>query len=58
LGQGINVYAPLGEYEVLSAHLEAFIKYVRRKPGRGYHRNNYLQLARHTQKLISLNWND
>ncbi|MFN0175072.1 MAG: hypothetical protein ACKVU0_10525 [Saprospiraceae bacterium] len=54
----IKIYYALDEYEVLSAHLEAFIKYIRRKPGLGYHRNNYLQLARLTQKLISLNWND
>lgn len=54
----IKIYYALGEHEVLSAHLEAFIKYIRRKPGLGYHRNNYLQLARLTQKLIGLNWND
>ncbi len=54
----IKIYYALGEHEVLSAHLEAFIKYIRRKPGLGYHRNNYLVLARYTQKLISLNWND
>ena len=54
----LKIYYALDEYEVLSAHLEAFIKYIRRKPGLGYHRNNYLQLARYTQKLISLNWND
>lgn len=54
----LKIYYALGEFDVLSAHLEAFIKYIRRKPGLGYHRNNYLQLARLTQKLISLNWND
>lgn len=54
----LKIYYALGELEVLSAHLEAFIKYIRRKPGLGYHRNNYLKLARHTQKLINLNWND
>jgi len=54
----LKIFYALGEYEVLSAHLEAFIKYIRRKPGLGYHRNNYLQMARLTQKLIHLNWND
>ncbi|MBK7936061.1 MAG: hypothetical protein IPJ82_02865 [Lewinellaceae bacterium] len=54
----LKIYYALEEYDVLSAHLEAFIKYIRRKPGLGYHRNNYLQLARYTQKLIGLNWND
>ncbi len=54
----LKIYYALDELEVLTAHLEAFIKYIRRKPGLGYHRNNYLQLARYTQKLISLNWND
>lgn len=51
----IKIYYALGEYDVLEAHLEAFIKYIRRKPGLGYHRDNYLQLARYTQKLMALN---
>lgn len=54
----IKIYYALGEYDVLDAHLEAFIKYIRRKPGLGYHRDNYLQLARYTQKLVALNRND
>lgn len=54
----LKIYYALGEYEVLHAHLEAFVIYIRRKPGLGYHRNNYLNLARYTQKLIALNWND
>ncbi|MBL7803837.1 MAG: hypothetical protein JNL02_08900 [Saprospiraceae bacterium] len=54
----LKIYYALDEYEVLHAHLEAFIIYIRRKPGLGYHRNNYLNLARYTQKLIALNWND
>jgi hypothetical protein len=52
----MKIYYALGEYDVLSDHLEAFIKYIKRKPGLGYHRNNYLQMARLTQKLINLNW--
>ncbi|MBL7809161.1 MAG: hypothetical protein JNN28_15175 [Saprospiraceae bacterium] len=52
----IKIYYELDEYEVLDAHLEAFIKYIRRKPGLGYHRQHYLQMARYTQKLIHLNW--
>lgn len=51
----IKIYYALDETEVLEAHLEAFIKYIRRKPGLGYHRNHYLQMARYTQKLIYLN---
>lgn len=54
----LKIYYELDEYEVLHAHLEALIKYIRRKPGLSYHRNNYLSLARFTQKLIGLNWND
>lgn len=54
----LKIYYELDEYEVLHAHLEALIKYIRRKPGLSYHRNNYLSLARYTQKLIGLNWND
>jgi tetratricopeptide (TPR) repeat protein len=54
----LKIYYALGEFDVLAAHLEAFIKYIRRKPGLGYHRNNYLLLAQLTQKLISLNRND
>jgi hypothetical protein len=54
----IKIYYSLDEYEVLTAHLDAFIKYIRRKPGLGYHRHNYLQFARFTQQLMRLNWND
>lgn len=54
----LKIYYALDEYEVLHAHLEAFIKYIRRKPGLGYHRHHYLALARYTQKLIGLNRND
>ncbi len=54
----IKIYYSLDEYEVLTAHLDAFVKYIRRKPGLGYHRELYLQLARYTQKLVALNWND
>jgi hypothetical protein len=54
----IKIYYALDEYEVLSAHLDAFIKYIRRKAGLGYHRNHYLQMARYTQKLMALNWNN
>lgn len=54
----LKIYYIQNEYDVLHAHLEALIKYIRRKPGLGYHRNNYLNLARFTQKLIALNWND
>jgi outer membrane PBP1 activator LpoA protein len=54
----LKIYYALNEYDVLEAHLEALIKYIRRKPGLGYHRNNYLHLARYTQKLIALNWDD
>jgi len=54
----LKIYYALDEHEVLYAHLEAFVKYIRRKPGLGYHRQNYLTLARYTQKLLALNWND
>lgn len=54
----MKIYYELREFEVLEAHLEALIKYIRRKPGLGYHRNNYLNLARFTQKLIRLNPGD
>jgi len=54
----LKIYYALNEYDVLAAHLEALIKYIRRKPGLGYHRNNYLHLARYTQKMVGLNWND
>lgn len=54
----MKIYYELREFEVLEAHLEALIKYIRRKPGLGYHRNNYLNLARFTQKLIRLNPKD
>lgn len=54
----LKIYYALDELEVLEAHLEALIKYIKRKPGLGYHRNNYLHLAQYTQKLVALNWSD
>lgn len=52
----LKIYYELEEYTVLEAHLDAFITYIRRKPGLGYHRNHYLLMARYTRKLIYLNW--
>lgn len=54
----LKIYYELGEWEVLDAHLEALITFIRRKRSLGYHRNNYHNLARYTRRLIALNHKD
>lgn len=51
----LKIYYELGEFDLLHAHLEALKNYIRRKANLGYHRDNYLNLVRYTQKLIMVN---
>lgn len=51
----LKIYYELKEYDLLYSHLEALKNYIRRKTVLGYHRSNYLNLARYTQQLISVN---
>ncbi len=51
----LKIYYELGEYDLLQAHLEALKNYIRRKVTLGYHRTNYLNLVKYTQKLVTVN---
>ncbi len=51
----LKIYHELEEYDLLQSHLDAFSSYLRRKKGLGYHRKNYRNLIRFTNRLLSLN---
>lgn len=51
----LKTYFDLGEYDLLQSHLDAMRNYVHRKRVIGYHRTNYLNIMRYTEKLMRLN---
>ena len=51
----LKTYYALGEYDLLQSHLDAMRNYIHRKRVIGYHRTNYLNTIRYTEKLIRLN---
>ncbi|MEM8906567.1 MAG: hypothetical protein AAGD05_01870 [Bacteroidota bacterium] len=51
----LKIYHELNEFELLHSHLDAFSSYLRRKSGLGYHRKNYRNLIRYTNRLLALN---
>ncbi|MGK0365483.1 MAG: hypothetical protein ACI85O_002549 [Saprospiraceae bacterium] len=54
----LKIYYELDEFDLLQSHLDAFSSYLRRKDGLGYHRTNYRNLIRYTNRLLSLNFVD
>lgn len=54
----LKIYYELGEFRLLDSHLHSMKAYLVRKKVIGYHRTNYLNLIRYTQKLIGLNFYD
>ena len=54
----LKIYFELGEFRLLDSHLHSMKAYLIRKKIIGYHRTNYLNLIRYTQKLIGLNFYD
>lgn len=54
----LKTYYDLGEYETLQSHLDAMRNYIHRKRVLGYHRTNYLNIIRYTEKLMRLNLKD
>jgi len=54
----LKVYYELEEFDLLYAHLEAMKNFIRRKRVIGYHKTNYLNVVRFTQKLLQLNFYD
>ena len=54
----LKIYYEIGEFRLLDSHLQAMKVYIIRKKIIGYHRTNYLNLVRYTQKLVELNFYD
>ncbi|MEM0991521.1 MAG: hypothetical protein AAGI49_00725 [Bacteroidota bacterium] len=50
-----KTYYELGEFELLSAHLEAMYNYIQRNKVLGYHRDNYLKIISYINKLLQVN---
>jgi hypothetical protein len=52
----LKIFYELGEYDLLTAHLQTMQAFVgRKKTSLGYHRDNYLALLRFTRKLLETN---
>lgn len=51
----LKIYYELDEPDVLQNHLSAMRNFIHRKRVIGYHRTNYLNLIRLTQKLLTIN---
>lgn len=51
----LKIYYELDHYEKLDAHLQSMKAYLIRKKVIGYHRTNYLNLIKYTQKLVEIN---
>ncbi len=54
----LKIYYETDEFDILDAHLEAMKSFIRRKKVIGYHRKNYQNLIRFTQKLMAVNHYD
>ncbi|HMQ46192.1 MAG TPA: hypothetical protein PKA00_10970 [Saprospiraceae bacterium] len=53
----LKTFYELREYDLLDAHLQAMKAFIRRKDLIGYHKINYNNIIRFTQKLLNLNFN-
>ena len=51
----LKTYYDLNEFDLLQSHLDAMRNYIHRKRVIGYHRTNYLNIIRYTEKLMRLN---
>ena len=54
----LKTFFELDEYDLLQSSLDAMRNYIRRKRVIGYHRTNYRNIVRYTEKLLKLNPND
>jgi hypothetical protein len=54
----LKTWYELGEHDLLHAHLDAMRNYIHRKRVIGYHRTNYLNIVRYSDKLLRLNLNN
>lgn len=54
----LKTYFSLGEHDLLLSHLDAMRNYIHRKKVIGYHRNNYQNIIRFTERLLQLQPSD
>lgn len=52
----LKTFYELHEYSLLESHLDAMHNYISRKRVIGYHRTNYLNMIRYTNKLLAVNF--
>lgn len=50
----LKTYFDLGEHDSLQSHLDAMRNYIQRKRVLGYHRTNYLNLIKYSEKVLKL----
>ena len=50
----LKTYFDLKEYDSLQSHLDAMRNYIQRKRVLGYHRANYLNLIKYSEKILKL----
>lgn len=48
----LKTYYDQGEYDLLQSHLDAMRNYIHRKKVIGYHRTNYLNIIRFTERML------
>lgn len=49
----LKTYFVLDEYDLLVSHLDAMRNYIHRKKVIGYHRTNYLNIIRYTERIMN-----
>ncbi|MBK9336064.1 MAG: hypothetical protein IPM98_05565 [Lewinellaceae bacterium] len=54
----LKIYFETGEFELLDSHLDSIKNFIRRQQDVGYHRDNYLNIARYTRALMRLDPTD
>lgn len=51
----LKTYYELTEYDLLQSHLDAMKNYIRRKRVIGYHKKNYINIVKYSEKLLKIN---
>ncbi|MFN0012961.1 MAG: hypothetical protein ACKVU2_00300 [Saprospiraceae bacterium] len=54
----LKIYYETGETDLLESHLDSLKNFIRRQRAVGYHRDNYLNIARYTRALMRIDPND
>ncbi|MEQ1745981.1 MAG: hypothetical protein ABMA02_11175 [Saprospiraceae bacterium] len=54
----LKIYYETGETDLLESHLDSLKNFIRRQRAVGYHRDNYLNIARYTRALMRRDPND